>query len=143
MPDTITRERSPLDQIIFRRTKLPTHECPGANRRRWALAVCTAEVDHATNEFWTLNHQYGGWDRHDAPAAPQLAMWPHERAAARVLNWISYLQTTEWEISRQIGRGALRHGRAELRRLFARRLTIKTGFRQALTDYCNARGIAQ
>lgn len=141
MPDAITLERSPLEQIIFRRTKLPAHECPGASRRRWALAVCSAEVDHATNEFWTLNASYGGWDRHTAAAAPQLAMWPHETKAAVVLNWISHLQSVEWDLSRQIGRGALRHGRAELRRLFAHRLKLKIGFRQALTDYCNARGI--
>jgi hypothetical protein len=142
MDTIVSRAFDPLDAIRFRRTKLPAHECPGADRRRWALSVCSAEVDHAVTEFWSLNAKHGTWDRYTTPAAPQLAMWPHEKAAARVLNHLSHLQAEEQHL-RDYLRRMPRERRYVRERVRTRLIPLKRGFNAAVSDYFNARGIAQ
>lgn len=85
----IRRERRPL----------PAHELDGTPYRRWAAAVCTAEVRHAADDFWSAvyrlelaalfdrDDRFGG---HEAPFR-----FAHEVHAFAALAWLSHLQAHE------------------------------------------------
>ncbi len=110
--------------------------------RKWALASCEAELEHARAEFWRLAHEIelaGAFDRYLDPDCHAGAMLDHERAAARVLNHLSHLQTEEWLIGESLAQGLMRTDRPYMRALFARRCTLARGFRQAVAGYRAAR----
>ncbi len=84
--DLIRRERRPL----------PPHDLDGVNYRRWAAAVCQAEVDHADADFWRVVHRHKyaiTIDRFREPDAAAAYRVAHEAHAGAALNWLSHLQT--------------------------------------------------
>lgn len=101
MPDTTTtyasrRADSIHDAIRRERRPLPPHDLVGINLRRWAAAVCHAEVKHADGDFWRVVHSLGlagMFDRHDDPDASARYRLPHEVHAGAALVWLSHLQT--------------------------------------------------
>lgn len=83
------------------RRPLPSHDLDGENCRRWAAAVCGAELDHANADFWRLAWRYDVApfvDRYQDPS-PHARYWlPHERQAGVVLNALGHLQAAERSI---------------------------------------------
>jgi hypothetical protein len=78
------------------RTPLPSHTLEGAPVRRSVAEICTAEVKHARNDFWTIVHRLNAaslFDRHRDPDCDVAFRLPHEAHAAAALNWLSHLGT--------------------------------------------------
>lgn len=78
------------------RTALPSHTLTGVPLRRFVSAVCTAEVEHARNDFWHIVHRISAaarFDRFRDPDCDAQFRLSHEVRAAAALNWLSHLQT--------------------------------------------------
>lgn len=78
------------------RTALPSHTLAGVPLRRYVSAVCTAEVEHARDDFWHIVHRInavGLFDRWRDPDCDSPFRLSHEVRAAAALNWLSHLQT--------------------------------------------------
>jgi hypothetical protein len=78
------------------RTALPSHTLTGVPLRRFVSAVCSAEVEHARNDFWSIVHRMGAvglFDRYRDPDCDAQFRLSHEVRAAAALNWLSHLQT--------------------------------------------------
>lgn len=130
----IRRERRPL----------PADEFDGANYRRWAAAVCTAEAKHAADDFWACAHRLdlaGLFDRDDSFGGHEAPFrFPHEVHAVAAMNWLSHLQAHESD----------RHGpwaavrwhtwdAGQRREWFARRRILWSGFVRQVERYREAR----
>ena len=98
------------DLIRTARRPLPAHDLNGVNYRRWATAVCLAEVDHAKEDYWRALTQMGVYMPATGDEVP-LEPWadcylPHERHALAALNWLSSLlvhesdRTGPWRVVR-------------------------------------------
>lgn len=103
MPDALTLTRSDaglsLTQLIAReRLPLPSHAIEGGNFRRWAVAVCTAEVKHRERDYLRVEALLGiTTDRWAFPNDPERGQFQHEYHAGQALLWLSHLQTHESE----------------------------------------------
>jgi hypothetical protein len=157
----ICRERRPLPASALPASALPASALPGsalpgsvlpapasaprsAGWRRWAAAVCAAEVRHATDDFWRCVHRLGlaalfdrddAWGGHEAPFR-----LPHEAHAVAALGWLSHLQAHESD----------RHGpwaavrwhtwdEPQRRAWLARRRVLWSGFVRQVGRYREAR----
>ena len=145
-PDTV--------QAAIRRARrpLPAHELDGAHYRRWAAAVCAAEVRHAADDFWSCVHRLGvagrfdrddpsmrvgagGFGGHEAPFR-----LPHEVHAFAALGWLSHLQAHESD--RRGPWAAVRWktwDEGQRRDWFARRRVLWAGFVRQVERYRAAR----
>lgn len=98
--------------------------------RRWAIAVCTAELRHAELDTRELVARHGLSafidSRFDSTWHAEFRL-PHEHAAALVLNWASHLKTQEglivgpwsrWQFNDRSGRRALLSRRRHIKRVF-------------------------
>lgn len=103
MPDALTLHRADaglsLTQLIAReRVPLPSHQIEGGNFRKWAVAVCTAEVRHRERDYLRVEALLGiTTDRWDFPNDDERGQFKHEYHAGQALLWISHLQTHESE----------------------------------------------
>ena len=84
--DLIRRERKPL----------PPHDLCGCNYRKWAMAVCNAEVAHRGRDFARVERLLGfNFDRWTEPTCETWGQFQHEAFAGDALVWLSHLQTHE------------------------------------------------
>ena len=103
MPDALTLHRADaglsLTQLIEReRLPLPSHQIQGGNFRRWAVAVCTAEVRHRERDYLRVEKLLGiQTDRWDFPHDDERGQFQHEYHAGQALLWMSHLQAHESE----------------------------------------------
>lgn len=103
MPDALTLHRADaglsLTQLIEReRLPLPSHAIQGGNFRRWAVAVCQAEVRHREADYLRVERLLGiTTDRWAFPNDDQRGQFPHEYHAGQALLWMSHLQAHETE----------------------------------------------
>lgn len=103
MPDALTLHRADaglsLTQLIAReRVPLPSHQIEGGNFRKWAVAVCTAEVRHRERDYLRVEALLGiTTDRWDFPNDDERGQFQHEYHAGQALLWMSHLQTHESE----------------------------------------------
>lgn len=101
MPDALTLHRADaglsLTQLIAReRRSLPSHAIEGGNFRRWAAAVCQAEVKHRDRDYERVERELGlAGDRWLNPRDVERGQYPHEARAAAALRWLSHLQAHE------------------------------------------------
>lgn len=86
-------------QLIEReRRALPSHQIQGGNFRKWAAAVCTAEVKHRERDYLRVERELGVHvDRWDFPNNDEVGQYPHEAHAGAALLWLSHLQAHESE----------------------------------------------
>jgi hypothetical protein len=129
------------ERVRAGRTALPSHDLDTADRRRWAIAACTAELKHAELDTLELvaRHTLGAFidSRADSLWHAEFRM-PHEHAAALVLNWASHLKTQEGLIVGPWSRWHL-NDRAGRRALLAALRRIKRGFLSAVAAWRTAR----
>ena len=103
MPDALTLHRADaglsLTQLIAReRRPLPSHAIEGGNFRRWAVAVCQAEVKHRDRDYERVERELGlAGDRWLNPRDVERGQYPHEAHAAAALHWLLHLQAHESE----------------------------------------------
>ena len=103
MPDALTLHRADaglsLTQLIAReRLPLPSHQIEGGNFRKWAVAVCTAEVKHRERDYLRVEALLGiTTDRWAFPNDDERGQFKHEYHAGQALLWMSHLQTHESE----------------------------------------------
>lgn len=102
MPDALTlHPASGLSQtqlIARERLPLPSHTIEGGNFRRWAVAVCQAEVKHRERDYERVEALLGiHTDKWDFPNDPERGQFVHEAHAGAALLWLSHLQTHESE----------------------------------------------
>ena len=107
MPDSLspvspsglsTRGLSLAERVSLLRRPLPSHVLPGSNFRRWAVAVCDAEVRHRDADFARVERALGfSIDRWDEPKCTGMGQYKHEACAGVALLWLSHLQTHESE----------------------------------------------
>tara|TARA_R110000868_G_scaffold262506_1_gene521232 strand:- start:350 stop:808 length:459 start_codon:yes stop_codon:yes gene_type:complete len=84
--------------VAMRRRPLPTHAIEGGNFRRWATAVCHAEVKHREADYARVERELGvHQDQWDFPNCVEVGQFDHERHAGKALLWLSHLQTHESE----------------------------------------------
>lgn len=84
--------------VAMRRRPLPSHAIEGGNFRRWAVAVCHAEVKHREADYDRVERLLGiTTDRWAFPNDPERGQFPHEAHAGAALLWLSHLQTHESE----------------------------------------------
>ena len=82
--------------VAMRRRPLPSHAIEGGNFRRWAVAVCHAEVKHREADYDRVERLLGiTTDRWAEPACIEIGQFPHEAHAGAALLWLSHLQTHE------------------------------------------------
>lgn len=82
--------------VAMRRRPLPSHAIEGGNFRRWAVAVCHAEVKHREADYDRVERLLGiTTDRWAFPNDPERGQFPHEAHAGAALLWLSHLQTHE------------------------------------------------
>lgn len=96
---TLPRPTLSQTQLIKReRRPLPSHQIKGGNFRRWAAAVCQAEVDHRERDYLRVERLLGlNSDRYDFPNDVSRGQFRHEAHAGAALHWLSHLQTHESE----------------------------------------------
>jgi hypothetical protein len=95
-PRVATRGLSLYELFARERMPLPSHQIEGGNFRRWAVAVCDAEVKHRAADFARCERVLGvSIDRSDEPNCEAMGQFPHEAHAAAALNWLSHLQAHE------------------------------------------------
>lgn len=124
----IRRERRPL----------PAHDLNGVNYRRWAVAVCNAEVAHAKDDFWRIVGKQGaGWmfDRDGINDPSAVYRFSHEVHAGAALTWLLSLQTCESRL-RGVWASADAQERQDLR---AKRRELWAGFVRQVERYRDAR----
>lgn len=103
MPDALTLHRADAGfsqtQLIAReRLPLPSHTIEGGNFRKWAVAVCTAEVKHRERDYLRVERLLGiTTDKWDFPNDDERGQFQHEYHAGQALLWLSHLQTHESE----------------------------------------------
>lgn len=103
MPDSLSplvdASRLSFAQLVaLLRRPLPSHELPGENFRRWAVAVCTAEVRHRERDYLRVERELGiHVDRWDFPNNDEVGQYAHEAHAGAALLWLSHLQAHETE----------------------------------------------
>lgn len=102
MPDALTiySARDPglsVSQIIkVMRQPLPSHEIEGGNFRKWAVAVCQAEVNHRARDYLRIERALNlNSDRWDFPNDVSRGQYRHEAHAGAALHWLSHLQAHE------------------------------------------------
>src|SRR6202008_4728479 len=92
-------EISTSDLIRRARRALPPPEPDRGPWRKWAAALCQAEVDHGRADFWRAVQALGlaalfdrddGWVGHERPF-----LLAHEAHAQAALSWLSHLQAHE------------------------------------------------
>lgn len=134
VPAAIRRKRRPL----------AARDLDGTNYRRWAATVCTAEVRHAADDFWSCVYRLGlaalfdrddGFGGHEAPFR-----FPHEVHAFAALGWLSHLQAHESD--RRGPWAAVRWNTwdaSQRREWFERRRHLWSGFVRQVERYRAAR----
>src|SRR5262245_10169503 len=137
----IRRERRPMPAPAV---SAPVGSDIRVGYRRWAAAVCSAEVRHATGDFWRCAHRLGvaalfdrddGFGGHEAPYR-----LPHEACAFAALGWLSHLQAHESD--RRGPWAAVRWNTwdgQQRREWFERRRALWSGFVRQVERYREAR----
>lgn len=107
MPDSLspialsglsTRGLSFAEHVSILRRPLPSHAINNGNFRRWAVAVCTAEVKHREADYLRVERELGASvDRWAHPNCDEVGQFKHERHAGAALLWLSHLQAHESE----------------------------------------------
>lgn len=148
MPDTMIRPRANLSQtemIRALREPLPSHELPGGNFRKWAVAVCTAEVKHRERDYERVEALLGlNTDRWDFPGACERGQFLHEKRASEALNWLRHLQTHESEKRTPWSFIPWTDWKRERRAAWvARRRVLWAGFLRSVRKYQEARRIVK
>jgi hypothetical protein len=99
--DALTYTRPALSfaqRVALLRRPLPSHDLPGGNFRKWAAAVCSAEVRHRERDYLRVEAELGVTvDRWDFPNNDEVGQFTHERHAGAALLWLSHLQAHESE----------------------------------------------
>lgn len=138
MPDTVL---PPSDHQLVRRHRvvLPRHDLPQGNVRRWAAAVCQAEVDHRSSDFDSAARKAGLYfDRFANPNVVMIGSFAHEARAGEALNWLSHLQFMDGQ-----RHGVWQHwsiwSREEKVAWARKRRTVVRGFLRAVAAYRAAR----
>jgi hypothetical protein len=104
MADALTLTRRDTDHLptaeLIRRERqpLPRHDLDGCNYRRWAAAVCGAEVKPREADFARVERLLGfNFDRWTEPTCETWGQFQHELFAGAAMVWLSHLQTHESE----------------------------------------------
>jgi|688.fasta_scaffold1832866_1 hypothetical protein len=85
-------------RVALLRRPLPSHAIEGGNFRKWAAAVCSAEVRHRERDYLRVERELGvDVPRWDFPNNDEVGQFDHERHAGIALLWLSTLQTHESE----------------------------------------------
>jgi len=97
-PIADTRGLSFAQRVKRLRSPLPSHAICGGNFRKWATAVCSAEVKHRERDYLRVEALLGiHVDRFDFPNNDERGQFPHEYHAGQALLWLSHLQAHESE----------------------------------------------
>lgn len=142
MPDTIAPNVSRETLIAADRTALPSHEIDVAadSVRAWAVAACTAEVEHAERETRLLALRHGlPHDDYLHPDWHGRFRLPHEAKAGTALVWLLHLQTEERLIAETRLQTREPASAEYMAKLEARRAKLQTGFDHAVEDYREGR----
>lgn len=103
MPDSLTpiadtRGLSFAQHVALLRRPLPSHAVEGGNFRKWAVAVCSAEVKHRERDYIRVERELGVHvSRWDFPNTDEIGQYAHEAHAGAALLWMSHLQAHESE----------------------------------------------
>jgi len=138
-------ELSFAQRVALLRRPLPSHAIEGGNFRKWAAAVCSAEVKHREADYLRVERELGhSVDRWDFPNNDEVGQYPHERHAAVALNWLSHLQTHESEKRTPWSFIPWTDWKRETRAAWiARRRYLWAGFLNAVRNYQEARAYAE
>lgn len=128
-------------KVAILRRPLPSHEVEGGNFRRWAAAVCTAEVKHRERDYLRVERELGVHvDRYDFPNNDEIGQYPHERHAGIALLWLSHLQAHESEKRTPFNFKLWRDWHPSWRRAWVtKRRYLWRGFLRAVHAYQSAR----
>ena len=140
-PRGATRGLSLYELFARERMPLPSHQIEGGNFRRWAVAVCDAEVKHRAADFARCERVLGvSIDRSDEPDCEAWGQFNHERHAAAVLHWVAHLQAHETQRRKAFDFSPWRMWSSKrLAEWFTYRRYLWRGFLNAVRNYQAAR----
>ena len=128
-------------RVKLLRRPLPSHAICGGNFRKWAVAVCSAEVRHRERDYLRVERELGASvDRYLYPDCMEVGQFKHERHAGIALLWLSALQTHESEKRTPWSFVPFCDWRRETRAAWMqKRRTLWRGFLRAVHAYQSAR----
>jgi hypothetical protein len=128
-------------KVKLLRRPLPSHAIEGGNFRKWAAAVCSAEVRHREADYLRVERELGhSVDRWDFPNNDEVGQFPHEAHAGAALLWLSHLQAHESEKRTPWNFLPFCDWKRETRAAWiARRRYLWAGFLNAVRNYKAAR----
>ena len=147
MPDSLspiveTSRLSFAQKVALLRRALPSHTIDAGSFRKWAVAVCSAEVKHRERDYLRVERELGVHvDPWEFPNSVEVGQYAHEAHAGAVLLWLSHLQRHEEEKRTPWHHiGGWRQWKPDERKVWlANRRKIWRGFLNAVSAYQNAR----
>lgn len=88
-----------VDRVRALRTPLPSHALEGVDLRKWAVAVFSAEADHAEHDTHQIVYR-NNWHMLVPPGSDTFTACrlPHEHHAGLALTCLTHVQTVEGQI---------------------------------------------
>tara|TARA_R110000822_G_C15249330_1_gene487170 strand:+ start:593 stop:1063 length:471 start_codon:yes stop_codon:yes gene_type:complete len=141
-PTHLPEDENFAEIVAALRRPLPSHALEGGNFRRWAVAVCHAEVKHREADYARVERLLGiTTDRWAFPNDCERGQFAHEAHASAALLWLSHLQTHESERRKAWDCLPWRMWKPARRAAWiAKRRVLWAGFLNAVRNYKAAKG---